>query len=304
MSRLKLYGYARISKLFRDGSPDGGRHESESCEHQKARIAEAALRLPDYDYAGTWMEKGRSAFKRSWRKRKVLMQLTKVMQPGDAMVVTSMDRLSREVWTVDLMRFLIESRKLRVYVLQEYGVDRPIDISDPIGHLIFQIHNFVAAQYSAHLSKKMYAYYELARKTGKKYSAHARLGYKFVKRVDESTGKAANFITPDIEEASTMVYGIWLRRKQGYGWVAIGHLLNQAGKKRRTGKPWMHKRTEKQQRWVNGEYHVQAIVRAYWAVRKAEKAGETSFAGIPLPKLNILAEFPEPMEESARVGQS
>ena len=290
-------GYARISEgtvrrtSIMDGREEVEEHKSESPRFQEMQIAEAYHRLHDYDYTKTYIEE-RSAFKQPWRRRPILMQLLRESRPGDAIVVTSMNRLTREVWGVELMREIVENRRLDLYVLREYSL-RKISIGDPMSAIIYQVQCSMAAQYSQILSEKQKEVHAILKKLGRSAGGAPPLGFRWVVRPDPATGrKDVKFLEPNPKYAP-VILEIWMRRQQGYAFWQIGQYLNAMGLKRPCGSLWARPNGPGGPR--AGRRDSQPMRKVCQAVEDAIARGETTFGGFPIPEVRPYHENPMPL---------
>ena len=282
---FNLYGYARISKKF--VAPGD---ESESPERQAILIEEKARETP-YQYVRTIMEKkGVSAAEVPHTKREGFKTLLTIIEPGDAVMVTDMNRLERSIFRqFAAVELLVTKRQVAVYALHPFGL-KPFDMNDFGSVAMFTLRALFDQLYVQQVSERSKETHAILLAQGRKRSPVPRVGYRFVVGPHPTKpDKTVTYEEPDPLQAAVCLE-VWLRRSLGESWAQIGNYLDRQGIRRWNGQKWAVPRVDRGKRvtcW-------RSVKKAYKAVQEAVDRGEKTFAGLPIPKVTSrwLADYP------------
>ena len=136
------YGYARVSTTKQELSIEGQQDKINTYYGQ--RLTEKFI------FGGTFVDHGVSAYRVPFPERPEGSKAFRLLQPGDILIASSMDRMFRSV--IDLGKTLEYFRKIEVSLAL---IDFDLDTSTAIGQMMAEILASVAKFESAHKADRL-----------------------------------------------------------------------------------------------------------------------------------------------------
>lgn len=254
----KAYGYIRVSSEEQAESGLSLEGQAKTLDRYFDYI-KTKIDYEDMERGGFFREEGVSAFKRPLLKRPEGAALNTALEPGDHVLFVRLDRGFRD--TRDFLNTwsLWEKRGINAHFL-----DINVDVKSPNGELFVTIMAAMARWESRVKSERTKAALDVLKKSGKKYSCNAPLGWT------HGSGKDKNMI-PDVEMVKMMLWIVDMRDKHGKTWVEISDAVED--KFVTEGKI-----TKRRVRWSR-PWKDQRCARAYKAWKKDDKLRERVESG-------------------------
>lgn len=212
---MSTYGYARVSSLI----------QSETSELQEARLREYAFKK-GLTFDACFVDIGESGSVRL-RDRPGGSELCSLLSPGDHVLVTDLARAWRSM--ADAVSTFSDWQRdgITVHIL-----NFPVDVSTPIGTLVFQILAAVAQFERALIRERITAgmHAEIAARGGR-WGVHAPYGFRWSPREHDDPLEAI----PEEQEVLRLAQSL---RRASRSDRQIALWLNDRGFTRRDGGPW------------------------------------------------------------------
>jgi DNA invertase Pin-like site-specific DNA recombinase len=243
----KAYGYARVST---------GRQAEigTSLESQEKNINlyYHSKHSQEYEWGELFVDDGVSAFKKPLHRRPAGRDLLRVLQPGDLIIVSKVDRMFRAPYDFYNVRRTLDRTKVKLCIIDFMG-GGTVDGTTPMGELLLGF-MVLCAQFESHMrAERARESHAIRKARGDSYA------FNVGKRRDENTGKLKH--DPDYKRYAIQAVEL---KDQGYEIGEIAKILEKRWREEKKKKPSIHKQ------W---DYHrtYKALKRGYH-FREAESA--------------------------------
>jgi site-specific DNA recombinase len=224
------YGYVRMSTDKQVDSPETQRFTL--ANYAKANGIGELIYVQDSAKSGTSAFGSRAGGK----------ELLKELRRGDRLIVTHLDRISRN--TRDFLGLVeeLQARGIHLHICNMFGV--AMDLSSPMGKLILTM--LVGFSQFERDMTSLRTREALAAKKGQhiKHARHAGYGFKWEPQRVE--GKLVRVRVKDLEERSVMKsIALWRMRDDPFTWEEIAGNLQKQGIKTKDGGVWDQNRVRR-----------------------------------------------------------
>lgn len=232
------YGYIRMSTSKQVDSPETQRHTQRAYLAAHGSASDGTDAVSEIQFVQDSAKSGTSKFS----DRPGGKELLRVLRRGDRLIVTHLDRISRN--TRDFLELAEElnARGVRLHICNMFGM--AMDLSSPMGKLILtMLVGF--AQFERDMTSLRTREALAAKKDkGVKHARHAGYGFKW--EVHKVEGKNQRVRVRNDEERGVMrSIALWRLRDEPFTWDEIAINLYSNKVLTKDGKPWDQNRVRR-----------------------------------------------------------